>query len=261
MHRTKVTLVGCALAAWFAGQAAQAGVVIEQEQREPGRPAVTGRTTLQLDAGRLRVESTDESGEQHVMIFRADRSVVWMIDPKQRTYSELTKARVEQMRGQMDAARREMAEQLAQLPPEQRQAVEQMMGQRMGASAPVSVHALGAGEPVGTFTCTRYEILRGSERLQEVCAAPLAQLHVTAEDIKTFTELGRMLEPLGQKATAGQWSALESINGFPVRSISYHAGRAVLEERLVRAEQKALDPGLFELPAGYRRVELERGER
>jgi hypothetical protein len=248
------------LAGALAGAAARAGVVVEQEQREPGAKAATGRTVVSLDTGRVRVETATTDGEKQVLIFRAERRAVWILDPGEGTYYELSAAQVEKMRARMESAQREMAEQLAQLPPEQRRAVEQMMGQRMGGAAPLEVRALGGTQTVGTFTCARYDLLRGGERLQEVCAAPLEQLHMAAEEFASLAELGRLFEPLGQQAPSEQWNALEKLDGFPVKTVTYRDGQPVLEERVVRAERQTLVPNLFELPPGYRRVEPESDE-
>jgi len=240
-------------AVWLllAGSAA-AGVRIETEQREPGSNVALGRTVYYLDAGRLRLEAQSEEGEDIVIIFRADRSLAWLIDQRDGTYVELTSEKIAKLREQLEAQRQQREKDLAKLPPEQRAAIEQMMG---GASGGVSYRAAGQNEKVDSFVCTRYEVLQQEERTAEIWAASLDQLHIQPAEFKTLTDLGRLLEPLGEQGPVGQIKQMSSMEGFPVRSVSYVAGTAIAEQRVVNAERMDFVPGLFDLPGGLRKTE------
>ncbi|MGH9862446.1 MAG: DUF4412 domain-containing protein [Candidatus Acidiferrales bacterium] len=257
----------CVLAVCLAGGVARAGVVVETEQREPGSTTAAGRALYSIDAGRLRIEARSSEGEETLVIFRADKSVAWIINQQDRTYYEITPAKVAQMKQQMEAAQRQMAAELEKMPPDQRKMVEEMMtrmGQRPGSNPPpYIVRAAGRGEKVGSFVCTRYEILRGSERTGELWAASVEQLKLGPEDFKTFSDLAKLFEPLGQQGPMGQLAGLkplgsggETIEGYPVRTLTYDGGRLVQEEVVVRAEQQTFDNKLFELPSGLRKTEL-----
>lgn len=251
-------MLGICLGGW----AAAAGVVIEQEQREPGSEEVLARTVYYMDAGWLRLETKSEEGEDVVILFRADQPLAWIIDRTESTYSELTPAKVAQMRQEMDQARKELETQLAQMPPEQRRAIEQILGDRMGTPA-TTVRLVGSGERVGSFLCTRYEVLRGGQRRNEVWAAPVEQLQLRPEEYETFLALGRLFAPLEQRGPLNQLSGLpggETIPGFPVRSLTYDGGRPIVEERVVRVQRRELEASLFELPPGLRRTEIGPGK-
>ncbi|HSC77444.1 MAG TPA: DUF4412 domain-containing protein [Candidatus Acidoferrales bacterium] len=241
-------------AVWLLVGSAAAGVRVETEQREPGSKVALGRTVYFLDANRLRLEAQSEEGEDIVIIFRADRSLAWLIDQREGTYVELTPEKIAKLREQIEAQRQQMEKELAKLPPEQRQAIEQMMGGPAGAGA-VSYRAAGRDEKVDSFVCTRYEVLQQDERTAEIWAAPLEQLHIQPEEFKTLTDLGRLLEPLGEQGPVGQIKQMSSMEGFPVRSVSYAAGQAIAEQRVVKAERKTFEPGLFELPRGLRKTD------
>ncbi|MBI2956078.1 MAG: DUF4412 domain-containing protein [Acidobacteria bacterium] len=243
----------CVLAAGL-GAPAQAGVVIELEQREPGSEAVVARSVHYLDAGRLRIETKTPEGDDIIFIFRADRETAWAIDPASGTYTEWTPAQVAEMKKHLEESRRQMKEQLAQLPAEQRKAIEEMM---QGALAePATVRKVAQGEAVGRFVCTRYEMLTGGRRTSEVWAAPPEQLQMQVAEYDTFRALGRLFDPLGAQTPVSQLSGAGAIDGFPVRSVYYDNGRPVLEERVVKAERQSLPATLFELPAGLRKSEF-----
>ncbi len=257
----------CVVAVCLAVGVARAGVVIESEQREPGSTAAVGRALYSIDTGRLRIEVQGSEGEETLIIFRADKSVAWIINQQERTYYEITPAKVAQMKQQMEAAQRQMAEQLKEMPPDQRKMVEEMMarmGQRAGSAPPsYTVRAAGRGEKVGSFVCTRYEILRGSERTGELWAASVEQVKLGPEDFKTFSDLAKLFEPLGQQGPMSQLAGLkplgsggETVEGYPVRTLTYDGGRLIQEEVVVRAERQNLDSKLFELPSGLRKTEL-----
>ena len=52
-------------------------------------------------------------------------------------------------------------------------------------------------------------------------------------------------------------SAGRFIEGFPVRSLLYDGGQAVAEEKVTKAERRALEPGLFTLPPGLEKTEMD----
>ncbi len=241
-----------------------AGVVVEKEQRDPGAQTTIARLVFQLDAGRLRIDSETAEGDQLTVIFRGDKPVVWTIDRGEGTYYELTPEKVAALRKQIEEAQAQMQEALQQLPPEQRKAAEEMMaqaGQAVGPPPPATVRVTGQNQPVGSFTCTRYDVQQGTAR-REIWAAPIDQLQLQAEEFKTLKDLADLLAPLGtlgpqalSALVAGE-KGPRGIEGFPIRVLTYSEGRVVSEEVVTGHERKALAPDSFELPAGLRKTEL-----
>ena len=254
--KSSVTLA-CALA--LASLPAAAGVVIQQEQREPGGAAPLVQTTMYIDAGRLRIEARSVEGEHTISIFDESKQVLWVIDRVAGTYSEMTAAKMAEMKKRMDEARKAMDAQLAQMPPERRKMMEEMMKQQMGGGAAVTVREMSRGEKVGAFTCIHYEQLAQGQRSGEVWTASPDQLQLGEAEYKTFQALGRFLEPLGASGPggAGLVSAGRFIEGFPVRSLLYDGGQAVAEEKVTKTERRALEPNLFALPPGLEKTEME----
>lgn len=262
----KVFSAAIVLLAFLAGSTARAGVVLEMEEREPGSGAVVGHIVYRLEAGRLRIETRSQDDEETIVIFRADKTVAWIVRPAEGTYYEFTPERVAALRKKMEEAEKRMADELAKMPPDQRRAFEEMMerlGHQMGQPDSVTVRVAGRGEKVGDYVCTRYQILRGQEQEAELWTAPLEQAQLRREEFDTLQALGHLLEPLGQEGpvrplgTMGSQGSGEEIQGLPVRSLSYSEGEAYREEILVRVSRQELDARLFELPPGLQRAELE----
>jgi hypothetical protein len=252
-----LTLLACV--AWQA----QAGTVIQQVERAVGNSQARQTVTIYVDGGKLRVEGEAGRGK-YLVIFDNARQVMWTADLTQGSYIEITKAQVEAMGGQMQQMMQQMQAQLAQIPPEQRAMVEQMMRQQMGnmggnAPPPVTVREKNRGETVGSFMCTRYEILTGGQVTEEVCAAAPSQLRLDASAFATFKALAEFFEPLARMAPRGGWSApkaLDQIDGFPVQTVLYEGQRPASEWVILKAEEQAVDAALFTLPGNLRKTEM-----
>ena len=252
------TLLGCV--AWRA----QAGTVIQQVERAIGNSQSRQTVTIYLDAGKLRVEGENPDSGKYLLIFDNARQVMQMAELAKGSYMEITKAQVEAMGGQMQQMMQQMQAQLAQIPPEERAMMEQMMRQQMGnvggnAPPPVTVREKNRGETVGPFTCTRYEVLTGGQVTQEICAAALSQLRLDASAFATFKALAEFFEPLSRMAPKGGWTApkaMSQIDGFPVQTVIYEGQRPASEWVIVKAEEQSLDAGLFALPGNLRKTEM-----
>jgi len=257
-HAVLCVLLGCL------ARQAQAGTVIQQVERAIGNSQARQQVTIYLDAGKLRVEGENPGSGKYLLIFDNARQVLWMADLAKGSYMEITKAQVEAMGGQMQQMMQQMQAQLAQIPPEQRAMVEQMMRQQMGgmggnAPPPVTVREKNRGETVGPFTCTRYEVLTGGQVTEEVCAAAPSQLRLDASAFATFKALAEFFEPLSRMAPKGSWSApkaMSQIDGFPVQTVMYEGQRPASEWVILKAEEQSLDAGLFTLPGNLRKTEM-----
>ena len=266
----KTTLRATAiLAAVMCAEAGQAGVIIQQQERQSGKQNQTHNATLYVEAGKLRVESKSPQGEEVVMIFDQSKQVMWTIDRKSGAYFEMTAADVQKMgqsmgqaMGQMAEAMKQMEADMAKMPPEQRARMEQMMKQPMVMAQPaapqITVQEKSQGEKAGQYVCTLYDVLTNGQRTQEVCAAPLDQALLQPPEYQTFQAMAEFYEPLRRNAPQGGWgvSGTSQIKGFPVRWRSYQGDKVVSEWEVVRAERRDLDSSLFTLPAGLKKTEM-----
>ncbi len=154
----------------FAAQAVQAqGILFVSQETRDGK---TTTNQMQMDKNHVRADS-NSSGQ--AFIFDGTSQVMRMLNLEKKTYVEMTKADVEKMGQQVNAAMAQMQEQMKNLPPEQRALVEQMMRARgglRGGPSPaqeVRVEYKPAGsDKVGQWSCAKYEGFRASEKVAEV---------------------------------------------------------------------------------------------
>ena len=245
---------------------AQAGVVIQQVERAIGNNQSRQTVTISMDAGKLRVEGENPGSGKYLLIFDNAKQVMWMADLAKGSYMEITKAQVEAMANQMGQMMQQMQQAMANVPPEQRAMMEQMMKGRMGGMAAppqITVRDKGASDTVGQFSCKRWEILSNGQVSSEVCAADPSQLKLDASAFETFKALAEFYEPLRRMAPqgGGGWTApnaMDQINGFPVQTISYEGGKPASEWVLQTVEERAIDAAQFTLPPGLKKTEMPR---
>lgn len=176
--------------------------------------------TMWIKPDRIRISSGSDSGAPGItMIYRADRRLVWMLNGEVRTYAEIPQEEWSQ-------------------PPEPPDPGMRFRVRKTGKTAKI----LG-------FACSQVVITRGDERTELWGSRRLRPLQQTLADV------------LGDEPTSGQgeWAReVDRLGLFPLKSSTTLGGRVVEAQEVVRIEETRLDTGIFEIPAGYRKEDLNR---
>jgi hypothetical protein len=223
-------------------------------QKTTGMTATPSTNQVQLEATRMRAESTAASGAKQVVMFDGTRKVLTMIDNEKRTYTEVTQQEAEQIGAQLSGAMEQLKKQMDALPPERRAQMQEMMS-RMGAGAPAKPTYKKAGTAtVGKWTCDRYEGFEGDKKTSEVCTVDPKVLGFTQADFavsQQMMEFFRKIVP--QMAT--QMFSLGSVEqqgypGVPIRSAFTVGGKEIVSEVTEVSRQSFADSS-YAVPAGY----------
>jgi hypothetical protein len=254
--RTATLLAACGCFSLLAS----AGVVITSESGQPDGTQQKQKSVIYVDSGKIRMEI---EGIVHViMIFDGNKQMLWTISPDKGTYTEMSAAdapvaSMDERRQQgLDNAMKKMQDQMANMPPEQRAQMEKMMkGMTDGASKAttpnMTYRSLGTTEQVGQFTCSKYEALNNGKRVAEHCTASFDEMHLSAEDLKTFEAMGKFMKMrMGSRASASP--IVEEMKGFPVHTVSY-IDKPNFETTVTGVEHKSVDSSLFVVPAGLKK--------
>jgi hypothetical protein len=208
-----------------------------------GQPSASGRAAEQADK---------------ITIIRLDKQIVWHLDPAKRTYSEMTFAQIEatiqKAGGKMDAAMEKMKREMANMSPEERRMVEQMMGNKMpGAqdAAPVRVENTGDRKTISGFACTKYVVRSGSDQVMTLWVTrDVRGFDEMRNDWKAFSErMAAMTARFGKEMA----DAYKSIDGFPIQT---EMGQGVVTT-VTRVERRSTPAPEFEIPSGYTKVRSE----
>ncbi len=170
---------------------------------------------------------------------------------------------------------RQMEAQLADMPPEQRAMVEEMMRGQMQAMMggnpedriPPRVEKTGAGQ-WESKPCTQYAVYEGAEKTQEICAAPLADIQGVGEAMEAFTNMAgfmnqlsdSMPEPMASAMAENPMELIDQIDGFPVRRVDLMNGQVLSETTLEGVVEQALDESVFAVPEGFTEQDLFQGQ-
>lgn len=218
-----------------------AGVRIQLDSTDLATGDVVKREIM-LDAERLRMNETGK-GINRSVLFLTDggRNRMVMLDKDKNEYREIDQQTLEQTAGQANDAMAKMQAQMKNMTPEQRAMMEQMMkGRGMPGAASASVAnavktvytAKGPGSANG-FSCTKYDGMRGAEKVSEVCAADPAALKYAAADFKVYEKMKEFSESMTKMVQQSPFfnaNTASSItdagfSGFPVQSTSFKNGK------------------------------------
>jgi hypothetical protein len=234
-------------AVWLAAPAAFAGALLATETRHlVGEDAGRVRKGIALfDGSRMRIDTHDG---RRAIVYRGDRGLIWIIDHKKKSYLAVEKPSPE-------ALAREVQSRMESLSPEERAAAE-----AAPAVVPkVSLRETGATAEVQGIRCQEVEVLRGEERIADVCRASYDAAGVQAETFTAVREVQQLLQGalgglVSDSVRSEGLAAIESfsqIEGVPMRVRSYRGGQAQTETLVTGLEKKALPETDFAIPAGY----------
>jgi len=253
--------------------AASAGVYLEITERDlddaKDKPDVQ---KLWFEEGRMRAEADTDS----VQIFK--NQTFYILDTEDKTYTVMDKASVEKMGDQLSQVKKQMEARMADLPPEQRAQIEQMMGKLGGDSAAKAaakppakpkrtVTATSRTDKAAGQTCKVWEVIEDGVKEQELCVVAASALPGGDDVMKTLRELGSMFKSLAESMGAGAsseltntWRDLESLNGLPVITREFENGKVTQEARLTTIKNGSPPATAFEVPAGYKSRTLDIGK-
>jgi len=216
-------------------------------------------------SGKIRMDGVGQpADEQMSMIFLGEEFLV--LDHSKQTYIVVDAAMIAEVGAKMEAAMQKMEAQLANMPPEQRAMVEEMMqGQMQGLMGaepetriPPRVDRSGAGT-WESKPCTQYAVHKGAEQTQEICATPLDDIRGVGEAMSAFANMAgfmnklseSMPEPMGSAMAENPMELIDQIDGFPVRRTDFENDQIISETTLEGVVEQALDESLFAIPADY----------
>jgi hypothetical protein len=243
-----------------------AGWIIQGSQTDAGQPPQTHTTFL--DPRGLRVESPEG-----LIIFQSAGKKFILADAATKTYQVMDRDSLKQIAESMKAAMKQMESALAEMTPEQRAMMNQIMGGQMPSApapppTPVATvyKKIADGIAVGPWKTTHYEVLENGVKESEVWLASPGDLPIDRDLIKLFSEMSKFFEemtaalPMAAPARKETWSleldGPDAPPGIPVKEIIFRDGAPVSTWELNRAEKADLDAEKFAIPAGFTRTEL-----
>jgi hypothetical protein len=224
----------------------------------------TNTQTIMLDNTRLRVDSDEKTS----MMFLTDggRNRMVILDKAGNTYQEMDEQTMKQMADQMSGAMAQMDAAMKNMPPEQRKMMEQMMEGKMpqaAAAAPKTVYSAKGSGTVNGFSCTKYDGVRGAEKVSEVCAASPSQIKIAPNDYQIFEKMKQFFSSLMDSMKNSPFGAnMQSASlteagfeGFPVQRTTFRNGQAADRMELKSVANASFSDADFSV-GGAKKVEM-----
>lgn len=191
------------------------------------------------------------SGDDEVLIFRADKKVIYTVNAKEKQYSETTfdefDRLMDKMASRTKAAADQMKDKLKNLPEAQRKMMEQMIG-GAGKEVPATTKNTSERKTIVGYNCTKYIIMQGDKELVTVWAT---------QDIKEFAGMRKDFEEFSKRmmgrnpaigAAAGE---LMKLQGFAMET-DYGT---TMTQVVTSMEKRSTPASEYEVPLGYTKVQ------
>ncbi len=212
-------------------------------------------TVLYLGKDKIRAEQQHDALNL-VHITRADKELIWMLNPEQKRYVEISMTQMQRMEQEaqtyQDASRAMLEDYMEGLSEEEKAQYRQYLGMDEEEITPTE-YRKGAEQTIGAWRCTVYEGLHNGQRIEQLCTVPLQSLSITKDDFETFYAL--YAHSGEDKSYGWDWAKMERI-GFPVNTVQFENGQAAATTTFLAIEKKNLPASLFEIPSGYSKVSM-----
>ncbi len=197
------------------------------------------------------------------MIMRFDKELMISVNNEKQEYSQTTfaelEAKMKEVHRKLDTAMQEMQKKMADLPPEQRKMMEQMIGKSLGlgsSGGKLEVKKSGESRTISGYACTKLAVTQDDKEILVLW---------TTKDIKEFAAIRNDYEQLATRmasmmasnnrlsggALAQAWpEAMKAIDGFPIQQ-----EMGGIKTVVTKVEKKSTPASEFEPPTGYKRVE------
>jgi hypothetical protein len=191
------------------------------------QPAKDSQVKVWAAGDRLRRDEGDQS-----MIFRLDKSRLYVVDHADKTYSEISLPI--DLRKMMPKGSEAMADQIA-----------------AGMKVTVQVAPRDETRKINQWNARRYDVT-----VQSAMGMKIATTLWVSKEIEGFAGFNKMAGTMAslQPGSAEWVKQLEKIDGFPVLTesqVDALGAQFGTREELVAVETKAAPAGTYDLPAGY----------
>ena len=240
---------GVALALSFVAAASADDVTIVYNLTENGQPK--GTATQYVSSEKLRMSNPDND-----VIIEYGSGRLVSVDHKKKEYWETTRdemnAQLAQMNARMEEQQKKMQESMANLPP----AMREKMGNMMGAMAAQVTVTPGPGtKKIAGYDTKQYTISMGEMMKQETWNTESIAFPTPAIDARN--SMMSLNNPMmsGAKDLVEKMKQVKGIPLSETTTVKVITKTVTTTREATSVKTGAIDPSVFALPAGYKKVE------
>ena len=206
-------------------------------------PKVTEKEKVFYKAGKFKTKNLT-TGKS--MIYRFDKELMWTIDDKNKSYTEVTFAQMQEGMNKMRSAMKDVS-------PENRKMMEKFMGKKMGkmfggdeGGMEISIKRTGKKKKIMGYSCEQVFMNMNDEPMMEMW---ITKKYSMGDDfLKVYQKMGFMKGDLPKDA--------EKIQGIPLvtsMKIDMGMGKMETETKVTKLVKTSVSDGEFEVPRGYKK--------
>jgi hypothetical protein len=237
----------------------EAGIQITTVQGPYDKPESAYTSVAFIGKNGMRIE-TGGNGEESIIIYRNDKKVFWVVNMREKTYTEMTRKDIQAMKSRMDEAMAQMQDQMKNMPPEQRAMMQQMMKGTMPAQPKEIVYRkTGSGVRINRWECNKYTGYLDGTKKKELWTTDWKNLGLNKDHFAVMQGMSLFVSEFTKGTTdffrtgSEKWEQKQGYSGIPVRTISYSNSREKTKTEIKEIKEKDFSPVLFELPTGFKK--------
>jgi hypothetical protein len=250
--KTRTVVMGI-LAALAPMGTALAGVTLTMNAEGPKK-----QTVIYLEGNKMRIDAVQGSGAKaSSFIFDGDAKKTITFNSEKKTYTEMKGEDLKALRAQ--SAQR-MHDSLAQMTPEQRKRMEEMMSgqtppkesKKTREKRDIKWENTGGQQTVAGFACHNFKEIREGKTDAQGCYISWNAGAVTKADLAPMMKMGEFMADSGMAEGDNRFSQLTELPGFPGKWAQLSADGKPEEEQTVTSIKRGSVPSdKFRPPAEY----------
>lgn len=265
--RIKVLITTVTILAVTAVPASAATIFKMTEKDAAGKTVDRIDMTIDGKGLRMDLETTAEGKFRTSMIFNGEREELMLLDHSKSEAVIIDRATMERVAAQLQDARKQMEQALANVPAEQRAMMEQMMkGQMKGmmeSPPPTEVVKTSQTGTTNGYPWVKYDVVQEGDKIREYLVTDWSKLDIDASTFEVFKDMADFLEGFTKGLGMNMADVMENpfneasaLDGFPVVTREFEDGVAGHETHLDSVTTGDVDGALFENP-GYKVNRME----
>jgi hypothetical protein len=228
-------------------------------------------TLITVEGNKLRIEN--QGNENSIAIFDTDKKEMLMIDQKERSYMRMDKTSFDKIKQQLDKARKQMEAQMANMPPQQREMIQKMMGDKLNMFSTPKANKTkfvetGRTDKAAGYTCKVTEYFVNDKKKTEFCVTPQSEIKGAKDIYQAMKNMSAMFNELYQSLSqsfpmisqTNPFSEIEKLGGYPLIITDFDSGAANERNELRSLESRSFNKSLFLPPKGFREKKMEMPE-
>lgn len=235
---------------------------VMQDSTEPEQP-----TRIQVEDDSMSVQSDSRMA----MVYRGKADTMFILDHEEQRFTRIDRETVKQLMADVAPALREMQEQLAAMPPEQRAMVEKMMKGRMpnmaatGEPPKREARATGkSGEQAGV-DCEWHDVTLDGVLVERTCVADTDDIPGADEAFASMRSMAEFMTevfaPLREQMPFAMPESpvemMEQLDGIPVITQQIEGGQIASTTALVDAQEVDIPDSAFQIPSNYKEQRMD----